>query len=318
LKFCCIATAATMAEDTENKGKDAVMTTDGDSAADRHASRVDAVVAQRTRLRGRQPPGDLFAGLPSDHPLVKADPRRPLDPNLEIIASYIQPDDVIIDVGGGAGRVSLPLALRCREVINVEPSAAMGAGFRANAAQAGIVNARIVEGDWLAVDPPAGTVALVNHVTYLTREIVPFIERLERAGRRRVLITVNSPPPPSWQRVLFQLVHGEAEEIVPGHAELVNVLWELGILPDIRVLPLHAARPIVPAPTREAAIAARVAGFGGDQWSFWPLEPDLERRLRSVLETRFDELFAASPEGFVPRFITPGREILITWEPAPR
>jgi SAM-dependent methyltransferase len=294
------------------------MTTNGNSAANRYAARVDAVLAQRTRLRGRQPPGDLFAGLPSDHPLVKADPRRPLDPNLEIIASYILPDDVIIDVGGGAGRVSLPLTLRCREVINVEPSTAMGTGFRVNAAQAGIGNARILEGDWLAVDPPVGTVALVNHVTYFTREIVPFIERLERAGGRRLLITVNSPPPPSWQRVIFQLVHGEAEEVVPGHVELVNVLWELGILPDIRVLPLHAARPIAPAPTREAAIAGRVAGFGGDQWSFWPLEPDLERRLRSVLETRFDELFAASPEGFIPRFITPGREILIAWEPAPR
>src|SRR5262249_53674478 len=185
-----------------------------------------------------------------------------------------------------------------------------------NADQAGISNARLVEGDWLTVDPPAGTVALVNHVTYLTREIVPFIERLERAGSRRVIVTLNSPPPPSLQRVLFHFVHGEAEEVVPGHVELVGVLWELGILPDVRVLPLHAARPIIPAPTREAAIAARVAGFGGDQWTFWPLEPDLERRLRSVLETRFDELFAASPEGFVPRFITPGREILITWEPA--
>jgi|SRR5271166_2437860 len=159
-----------------------MITTDGDSAAHRHAARVDAVLAQRTRLRGQQPPGDLFAGLPSDHPLIKADPHRPLDPNLEIIASYIQPDDVIIDVGGGAGRVSLPLALRCREVINVEPSPAMGAGFRANAAQAGISNARIVQGDWLEVDPPVGTVALVNHVTYLTREIVPFIEKLECAG----------------------------------------------------------------------------------------------------------------------------------------
>jgi hypothetical protein len=158
-------------------------------------------------------------------------------------------------------------------------------------------------------------VALVNHVTYLTREIVPFIERLERAGSRRVIITVNSPPPPSWQRVLFHLVHGETEEVVPGHVELVGVLWDLGILPDVRVLPLPA-RPIIPAPTREAAIAGRVAGFGGDQWTFWPLEPDLERRLRSVLETRFDELFATRPEGFVPRFITPGREILITWEPA--
>jgi hypothetical protein len=67
--------------------KDAMMTTDSDNAADRYATRVDAVLTQRTRLRGRQPPGDLFAGLPSDHPLMKADPRRPLDPNLEIIAS---------------------------------------------------------------------------------------------------------------------------------------------------------------------------------------------------------------------------------------
>jgi hypothetical protein len=290
------------------------MTTIDDNAACRYAARVDAVLAQRTRLRGPQPSGDLFAGLPSGHPLLTADPRRPLDPNLEIIASYIEADDVIIDVGGGAGRILLPLSLRCREVINIEPSSAMATGFRANAAQAGIANARVIEGDWLEVDPPVGTVALVNHVTYLTREITQFVNKLELVGRRRVLITVNSPPPPSWQRVLFQLVHEEVEEVVPGHVELANVLWEQGILPDIRVLPLPAVRPI-PAPAREAAIAARVAGFGGDQWARWPLGSDLECRLRSVLEARFDELFASGAKGFVPRFITPGREILITWQP---
>src|SRR5215471_8150261 len=100
-------------------------TTDNESAADRYAARVDAVLAQRKRLRGTQPPGDKRAACPADHPLVKADPIRPLDPNLAVIASYIEADDVIIDVGGGAGRMSLPLALRCREVINVEPSATM-------------------------------------------------------------------------------------------------------------------------------------------------------------------------------------------------
>src|SRR5215468_8630761 len=237
------------------------MATNGNSAANRYAARVDAVLAQRTRLRGPQPPGDKRAACPADHPLVKADPLRPLDPNLAVIASYITPDDVVIDVGGGAGRISLPLALRCREVINAEPSAAMGAGFTANATQAGITNARVIAGDWLTVDPPVGAVALVNHVTYFTREIVPFIKKLERAGRQRVLITVNSPPPPSWHRVLYHLVHGESEEVVPGHMELVNVLWELGILPDVRVLPLHSAMPLVPAPTREAAIAGAVARF---------------------------------------------------------
>lgn len=289
--------------------------TNAGSASDRYTARVDAVLAQRTRLRGSQPVGDLFAGLPGDHPLIKADPRRPLDPNLEIVASYVEPDDVIVDVGGGAGRVSLPLALRCREVVNIEPSAAMGAGFKANATQAGIANARVIEGDWSAVDPPVGTVGLVNHVTYLTREIRPFVDKLQRAGRRRILITVNNPPPPSWQRVLFQLVHGEAEKVVPGHVELMNVLWEMDILPDIRVLPLPAGRPIIPASTREAAISGVVERFRSDQWSFWPLGEALEQRLRSILETRFDELFAAGSDGFTPRWVTPGREILITWQP---
>jgi hypothetical protein len=288
--------------------------TEARTAADHYAARVDAVLAQRTRLRGPQPPGDLFAGLAADHPLLKSDPRRPLDPNLEILASYIVPDDVIIDVGGGAGRVSLPLALRCREVINVESSVAMGTGFTANATQAGITNTRVLVGDWLTVDAPVGTVALVNHVTYLTRDIVPFIAKLERVGRRRVLITVNSPPPPSWHRVLYHLVHGEPEEVVPGHVELVNVLWERGILPDVRVLPLSLPSAFsVPAPTREAAIAG--AARFTDQWTFWPLGADLEQRLRRLVETRFEEFYAAVPDGFLPRWLTFGHEILITWKP---
>jgi SAM-dependent methyltransferase len=285
------------------------------SAAQHYADRADAVLAQRTRLRGAPPPGDLFAGLPPDHPLVRADARRALDKNLGVIASYIEPDDVIVDVGGGAGRLSLPLALRCREVINVDPSAAMIVGFRANASQAGITNIRVIEADWTNADPPAGTVALVNHVMYLTRDIVPFLRKLERSGLRRVIVTVNHPPPPSWNRVLYNLVHGEAEAIVPGHVELANVLWELGVLPDIRVLTQASARAVVPAPTREAAIDLAVTRFGGDQWANWPLTPKLEERTRQVLTTRFDELFAAGSDGFVPRYITTGREVLLTWQP---
>src|SRR5215831_12215721 len=271
------------------------MATNDNGAANRYAARVDAVLAQRTRLRGPQPPGDKRAGCPADHPLLTADPLRPLGPNLAVIASYIEADDVIIDVGGGAGRMSLPLALRCREVINVEPSPTMAMGFKRNAAAGGISNTRIIEGEWPIVDVPAGSVALVNHVTYMTREIVPFIKKLEQAGRRRVLITVNSVPGPSFQRVLYQLVHGEAEEVVPGHVELINVIWELGILPDIRVLP-HPTVPFAPAPSRAAAIAAAIARFPGEQWGWWNLGLDLESRLRSILEARFDVLVSAGPE----------------------
>jgi SAM-dependent methyltransferase len=282
------------------------------SAAETYAGRVDAVVAQRTRLRGPQPPGDLFAGLPPDHPLLTTDPRRSLEPNLATIASYVEPDDAIVDVGGGAGRYSLPLALRCREVINVDPSAAMLAAFEANAARAGIRNIRAVQADWLEVDAPRGPVALVTHVTYLTRDIVGFVEKLERAASRRVLLTVGSPPPPSWNRELFRLVHGEVEEIVPGHAELVNVLWELGIEPDVRMLP-DPPTPYPAAPTREVAVQAALARFPGDQWALWPLGPELEGRTRQLLEARFDELFARTDDGYLPRWPRRGRDVLITW-----
>jgi hypothetical protein len=50
--------------------------TNDDSASDRCAARVDAVLTQRPGLRGPQASGDFFAGLLSDHPLLKADPRR--------------------------------------------------------------------------------------------------------------------------------------------------------------------------------------------------------------------------------------------------
>ncbi|MDR3420146.1 MAG: class I SAM-dependent methyltransferase [Xanthobacteraceae bacterium] len=285
------------------------------TAAEHYAARVDAVLAQRARLRGAEPSGDLYGNLEPDHPLLKADPRRPLDANLKALADLIEPSDAIVDVGGGAGRMSLPLALRCRSITNVDPSASMGAAFLANAKAAGISNVDLVQGDWLAADTPQGTVALVNHVTYLTRDIVPFIEKVERAGSRRVILTVNAPPPPSWNRVLFQIVHGEAEEVVPGHAELMNVLWEMGRLPDLTMLLAQNVRYIVPLPSRAAALAFAVQRVANEQWAHWPVAAAFEARTRATVEQHFDDLYAHGADNFTPRWISMGREVLITWQP---
>ena len=284
------------------------------SAAEAYASRVDAVIAQRTRLRGPQPPGDLVAGLPANHPLLASDARRPLEPSLATLAAYVEPQDVIIDVGGGAGRLSLPLALRCREVVNVDPSATMLAAFEANARRAGIRNVRAVQAAWPIGDPPGGTVALVNHVTYLTRDIVPFVQALNLAASRRVIVTVGHPPPPAGNREIFVLAHGEALECVPGHVELVNVMGDMGIHPDVRMLPESVMSPAV-LPTREAAIGSVLAALRGHQWAIWPLDPELETRVRRRVDARFGELFDQVDGGYLPRWGSPGQEVLVTWEP---
>ena len=266
------------------------------SAAETYAARVDAVLAQRTRLRGPQPTGDQFGNLPPTSPLLRVDARQSSAPNLEIIASYVEPDDVIVDVGGGAGRFGLPLALRCREVVNVDPSAAMIAAFEANARDAGIANARAIQADWLDVDPPRGSLVLVKHVVYLTREIVPFIEKLEAAASRRVLITVNSPTPLEWHRGLFERIYGEVEESAPGHVELMNVLWEMGIEPDVRCSRCrrHSSRRCLTNRRPSSAASSSRAPTSGRPGQ-WP--PSLKRASATCLKPSSTTCSCRRPRG---------------------
>ena len=211
------------------------------TAAETYAARIDAVSTQRLRLHGHQPPDDRFGGAVAQR--FRADPHRRLDANLQVVASYVQPEDVLIDVGGGAGRVGLALALRCRQVINVDSSPGMLAEFTACATEAGITNARSVLADWLAAADISGDVSMASSVTYFVRDIAPFIEKMVAASRRRVMLTLWSVPTDDQSAPLFRLVYGEEKAPVPGYRELLPVLWEMGILPDVRVLP---DAPLIP------------------------------------------------------------------------
>src|SRR5262249_32202936 len=279
------------------------------TAAETYAARIDAVRLQRARLHGAQPPDDPWAGPVARR--FRADPHRPLDANLAVLASHIRAEDVFLDVGGGAGRVALPLALRCREGITVDASPGLGAEFAAAAAAACISNARFVHANWLEAAGLQGDVALTANVTYFVREIVPFITKLVSAARRRVMITVWSVASPNQNTAIFHLVYGEEPVAVPGYRELLPVLWELDILPDVHVLP---GVPQVPGgnmgarmpQTPEDAVQLALQG----QW----LGPQDHARARHLIEERFSKLFAPSPEGFRPLWRQEAREMLITWE----
>ncbi|MBI3328585.1 MAG: methyltransferase domain-containing protein [Nitrospinae bacterium] len=280
------------------------------TSAEQYAASVDAVNAQRDRLQGEQLPDDRWGGETVQR--FRYDPRRSLDANLEAIASYVQREEVLIDVGGGAGRLSLPLALRCREVVNVDASAGMLAAFEELAAGAGIQNARAVKAEWLAAEDIHGDVILVSNVTYFVRDIVPFVQKLEGASRRRVIILVWSEPPPNLSSSLFRLVYGEELEPSPGHRALLPVLWDMGILPDVRVLPMGPTMVGLPPDVRyprtyEEAMAYSLAG----RW----LSPRDRDRARGVIEAHFQELFEQTSEGFRPLWLMDTRELLITWEP---
>jgi len=262
---------------------------------------VAARQAQYERTRGPQP--DTWGAIASR---FRADPKRELDPFLEKLASFLRPDDVLIDIGGGAGRNCLPMANHCREVVNVEPSPGMVEEFRASADEAGIENARAIQSGWMEAEGIDGDVLLAAHVTYFVSEIAPFIKKLERACRRRIIIDVLSVPPPNQSPQFFRLVYGEEQALVPGPDELLPVLDEMGIAPDVIEISAASARRPLPE-TREEAIKNELA-FG------WIAPHDLDRA-RNLFIDRFDELWLETRTGFARRGADDVRELMITWEP---
>ena len=274
------------------------------TAAEIYAAHINAVNEQRVRLHGVQQPADSWGGAAASR--FRYDPHRALDANLEAIADYAQPEDVVIDVGGGAGRACLPLALRCREVINVDPSAGMQAEFEECAADAGIKNARFIMADWLEAAKVQGEVVITANVTYFVRDIARFVGKLEEASRRRVVMNVWSVPPPNQNAPLFRLVYGEDQEEAPGHQQLLPILWEMGILPDVRVQPGAFRAGELPQSREEAVRQA----LQGGRW----LGLKDQDRARSIIEKHFEELYESGSEGFQPLWQPKAQELLITWE----
>ncbi len=261
---------------------------------------VAARQAQYDRTRG--PQLDTWGAIASR---FRADPRRELDPFLEKLASFLRPDDVLVDIGGGAGRNSLPMAGRCREVVNVEPSPGMLAEFRASADEAAITNARPVQSGWMEAEGVEGDILLAAHITYFVPQIEPFVDKLEKACRRRVIIDVLTVPPPNQSGEFFRLLYGEAQRLVPDPDELVAVLEEMRIEPEVIEIGSAAARRPLPR-TREEAINNEL-GLG------WVAPADIERARRLFAE-KFDELFVETPTGFARRGAEDVRELMITWE----
>src|SRR5262245_5314463 len=233
----------------------------------------------------------------------KADPRRTDDSEVHRLAREVTPATTLLDVGAGAGRFALPLALRCKHVTAVEPSSSMGETLRHLATEVGIVNVTLVARPWEEAEVEPADVVLSAHVIYPLEDIGAFVLKLTAHARQQVLMPTFMRPPRARYDPFWRWVHGEDRQALPGAAELMQVLWELGLYPNLEMYAPIPFRPFQDWQRALDTLRSRLC-----------VTPDSEHDGR--LQHAMRELLIETPTGHVMKDLPPGRLALISWRPA--
>jgi CTP:molybdopterin cytidylyltransferase MocA/SAM-dependent methyltransferase len=272
------------------------------------AARVVANAEQVERFR-EVPDGPDFYAPVTD--LFRADPRRTDEPVLDALLALVEPGETWIDIGAGAGRYALPIALELARsggrVIAVDASPGMLDALIELQAEHGVTDVEVVETRWpppprTPLDRFAADVALIAHVGYDIEAIGPFIRAMESIARRLCVAVLMERQPSSIADACWPPVHGEERVALPALPEFVEWLRARGHEPAVEML---SREP------RRFASREELEGFLRRQ--LW-IEPGAaaDRRFRSSL----DELLVVDADGRVGlRTQQPLPIGVVTWAP---
>ena len=164
----------------------------------------------------------------------------------------------VLDVGCGGGRSALPLVPPASELIGVDRSAAMLDEFVRAAESAGVAR-RTVHGAWPEVAPvtPIADVVICHHVVYDVGDIVPFLWALTDHARLAVVLELPVRHPMSVWSAAWRHFWGVERPDGPTHLDLVAVLREIGLDPEVAVGPRRPLSTAASDPDSLVATARR-------------------------------------------------------------
>ena len=210
------------------------MITEFQDAVDRWHSQVRRHHSQSIAAQQNFDPNqDFWEGMAQN---FKDDPFRKGDPVIDMLEQEFAECRTLVDIGGGAGRLALPLSLSREAVTVVDSSKSMLLELQDSCEEAKIENVSSVFGLWedAVIDIHEG--ALCSHVTYGIENIGKFLENVNQYASKRVVIIAFMKSPQAHLESVWREVHEEERVHLPGVPELMDVLWQLGIAPELNII----------------------------------------------------------------------------------
>ena len=169
----------------------------------------------------------------------RSDPFRTNDLVVNRLLREIDGSKSLLDVGGGAGRLALPLSFKAQHVTVLDSSESMLKQLNESLVEFNIKNICPIKGTWEETIVEVEDIVLCSHVTYSITDIKFFIDKLISSANEAVIILGFFDAPQTFLAPLWERVHKEERVNLPGLSDLINVLWELGYYPNLEVLSIE-------------------------------------------------------------------------------
>ncbi len=153
------------------------------------------------------------------------------------------PGDSVLDIGSGPGTVGLYFADRARSVTAVEPAEAMQILLKKNIKKCGFDNATIVPKRWEEVDPARDLhgpydAVIASFSLGMTEIRDAIIKMCQVCAGTVYLLWFCGENSYDWNMSdLWPHLYGTQYRAMPGGEVLFNVLYQMGIYPNVEVFP---------------------------------------------------------------------------------
>ena len=202
--------------------------------------RAEASSDQSRRALEKSPIDDSWNQLSARFaPVAEGEPE---DPMITLMQPWLEPKDTVLDVGCGAGRLTVPLAGICQSIIGIDSSPTMLNLLSNQVQDRQITNLRIDESTWEEWPEETVDVVLMSRLLYAIHPIEEFLEKAHRVASRGIIVMLSTAQPVAFFHPLREAAYGESRIEPTGANELRSVLESWGIAIDVR-----ASEPV---PTR--------------------------------------------------------------------
>jgi SAM-dependent methyltransferase len=174
------------------------------------------------------------------------------DTLLEFVKQGLKPEDIVLDIGAGTGRWTIPLAGVVSRVTAVEPSKAMSDILISNAVEAGVAGKiKLIPDTWESATVKKHDVVICFHAMYMSADFKAFIHKIESHARKYCYLGIRHFPIDGIIQELALKIHGSRHDS-PNFIVAYNALYQLGIYANVSMEDL---RQTWTDPTLEDAFA---------------------------------------------------------------